>query len=199
MESRNEGTESEHFRRGFFLDHCSLSPPIPSSLLSLCFSLRFYIHPHSLAPLPSSSSFPHLLYVYYHPAIFCIALSLLLTLDCLACVTARWVGFIKDYDGGTLMECYIHPALDYLNVRDQSQPRHAVLYHTTWTTLHHIVSCRIVSYRALSKLSLSLPNTLHPFLLSSPPFLLPFFSLQVPQIVAAQRAFIYKRLKERSQ
>lgn len=28
----------------------------------------------------------------------------------------RWVGFIKDYDGGTLMECYIHPNMDYLNV-----------------------------------------------------------------------------------
>ena len=28
----------------------------------------------------------------------------------------RWFGFIKDYDGGTLMECYIHPALDYTDV-----------------------------------------------------------------------------------
>ena len=28
----------------------------------------------------------------------------------------RWIGYIKDYDGGTLMECYIHPAIDYLNV-----------------------------------------------------------------------------------
>ena len=30
----------------------------------------------------------------------------------------RWVGFIKDYDGGTLMECYIHPAIQYPNVRE---------------------------------------------------------------------------------
>jgi histone acetyltransferase len=29
----------------------------------------------------------------------------------------RWVGYIKDYDGGTLMECYIHPGMDYLNVQ----------------------------------------------------------------------------------
>jgi len=29
----------------------------------------------------------------------------------------RWFGFIKDYDGGTLMECYVHPTIDYLNVR----------------------------------------------------------------------------------
>jgi histone acetyltransferase len=25
----------------------------------------------------------------------------------------RWFGYIKDYDGGTLMECYIHPTLPY--------------------------------------------------------------------------------------
>lgn len=25
----------------------------------------------------------------------------------------RWKGFIKDYDGGTLMECFIHPFIDY--------------------------------------------------------------------------------------
>lgn len=25
----------------------------------------------------------------------------------------RWFGYIKDYDGGTLMECYIHPSLPY--------------------------------------------------------------------------------------
>ena len=29
----------------------------------------------------------------------------------------RWYGFIKDYDGGTLMECYIHPAVDYNHVK----------------------------------------------------------------------------------
>jgi histone acetyltransferase len=29
----------------------------------------------------------------------------------------RWVGYIKDYDGGTLMECYIHPGMDYLRVK----------------------------------------------------------------------------------
>ncbi|KAJ8599721.1 hypothetical protein CTAYLR_004762 [Chrysophaeum taylorii] len=30
----------------------------------------------------------------------------------------KWFGFIKDYDGGTLMECYIHPTIDFLNVRE---------------------------------------------------------------------------------
>jgi len=29
----------------------------------------------------------------------------------------RWMGYIKDYDGGTLMECYVHPNVDYLNVK----------------------------------------------------------------------------------
>ncbi len=31
--------------------------------------------------------------------------------------THRWMGYIKDYDGGTLMECYVHPNVDYLNVK----------------------------------------------------------------------------------
>jgi hypothetical protein len=30
----------------------------------------------------------------------------------------RWVGFIKDYDGGTLMECYIHPGYPYLLTKE---------------------------------------------------------------------------------
>ena len=30
----------------------------------------------------------------------------------------RWKGFIKDYDGGTLMECYVHPNIDYGNISD---------------------------------------------------------------------------------
>ena len=30
----------------------------------------------------------------------------------------RWFGYIKDYDGGTLMECYIYPTLPYSNIPD---------------------------------------------------------------------------------
>ena len=26
------------------------------------------------------------------------------------------MGYIKDYDGGTLMECYVHPTIDYTAV-----------------------------------------------------------------------------------
>jgi len=28
----------------------------------------------------------------------------------------RWVGYIKDYDGGTLMECVIHPKIPYADL-----------------------------------------------------------------------------------
>lgn len=30
----------------------------------------------------------------------------------------RWKGYIKDYDGGTLMECVIHDRMNYLRVRE---------------------------------------------------------------------------------
>ncbi|CAM9949821.1 unnamed protein product, partial [Choristocarpus tenellus] len=26
----------------------------------------------------------------------------------------RWVGYVKDYDGGTHMECYVHPSVPYM-------------------------------------------------------------------------------------
>ena len=28
----------------------------------------------------------------------------------------RWRGYIKDYDGGTLMECYVNPNIDFDNI-----------------------------------------------------------------------------------
>jgi hypothetical protein len=40
----------------------------------------------------------------------------------------RWVGYIKDYDGGTLMECYIHPSMDYLNVASIVAKQRAFIY-----------------------------------------------------------------------
>ncbi len=30
----------------------------------------------------------------------------------------RWKGFIKDYEGGTMMECYVHPTIDYSRISD---------------------------------------------------------------------------------
>lgn len=30
----------------------------------------------------------------------------------------RWKGYIKDYEGGTMMECYVHPIIDYSRVSE---------------------------------------------------------------------------------
>lgn len=40
----------------------------------------------------------------------------------------RWVGYIKDYDGGTLMECYVHPGMDYLDVSSVVAKQRAYIY-----------------------------------------------------------------------
>ena len=37
----------------------------------------------------------------------------------------RWYGYIKDYDGGTLMECYIHPTINFLNVPEMVRQQRA--------------------------------------------------------------------------
>jgi histone acetyltransferase len=35
----------------------------------------------------------------------------------------RWCGYIKDYDGGTLMECVIHPKVPYTEFPQMLQVR----------------------------------------------------------------------------
>eukprot|EP01119_Soliformovum_irregulare_P004158 TRINITY_DN15172_c0_g1_i1.p1 TRINITY_DN15172_c0_g1~~TRINITY_DN15172_c0_g1_i1.p1 ORF type:complete len:618 (-),score=145.65 TRINITY_DN15172_c0_g1_i1:16-1869(-) len=40
----------------------------------------------------------------------------------------KWLGFIKDYDGGTLMECVIHPRIDYLKVPDMVGLQRKAIY-----------------------------------------------------------------------
>ena len=40
----------------------------------------------------------------------------------------RWMGYIKDYDGGTLMECYIHPGMDYMHVPAIVAKQRAFIY-----------------------------------------------------------------------
>lgn len=30
----------------------------------------------------------------------------------------RWKGYIKDYEGGTMMECFIHPTIDYSKISE---------------------------------------------------------------------------------
>ena len=101
----------------------------------------------------------------------------------------RWVGYIKDYDGGTLMECYIHPALDYLNV--STKYVHNLIFSSN-PSLSHTLSLSLplslsLSHTHTHSLSLSLSHSHY------------YIPTQVPKIVAAQRAFIYQRLKDRSQ
>ena len=43
----------------------------------------------------------------------CATFALCCPLRCTAVYRLQWFGFIKDYDGGTLMECRIHPTLPY--------------------------------------------------------------------------------------
>ena len=30
----------------------------------------------------------------------------------------RWKGYIKDYEGGTMMECHVHPTIDYSKISE---------------------------------------------------------------------------------
>lgn len=41
----------------------------------------------------------------------------------------RWKGYIKDYDGGTLMECKINMKVDYLNIRQMVSNQREGVYH----------------------------------------------------------------------
>jgi len=48
---------------------------------------------------------------------------------------ARYQGLIKDYDGGTIMECYIHPTIDYTRIPEMVQAqREFILQRITQTT-----------------------------------------------------------------
>ena len=39
----------------------------------------------------------------------------------------RWLGYIKVYDGGTLMECAIDTTVDYLNIRFVAEEQRKVI------------------------------------------------------------------------
>lgn len=52
----------------------------------------------------------------------------------------RWVGFIKDYDGGTLMECNISHLVDYLNLGDLIKKQRAAVHEQIKTISNsHII------------------------------------------------------------
>lgn len=40
----------------------------------------------------------------------------------------QWTGFIKDYDGAHLMECYIHPTINYLDVPAMLERQREYIY-----------------------------------------------------------------------
>lgn len=40
----------------------------------------------------------------------------------------RWNGYIKDYDGGTLMQCEIHPSIDYTNLKEMISSQRLYIY-----------------------------------------------------------------------
>lgn len=53
---------------------------------------------------------------------------------------ARWAGYIKDYEGGTIMECKLLPQVDYLRWREiAAQQREAVLTKIREKSRSHIV------------------------------------------------------------
>ncbi|CAM9682071.1 unnamed protein product, partial [Choristocarpus tenellus] len=58
----------------------------------------------------------------------------------------RWVGYVKDYDGGTHMECYIHPTIPYLEQAEMLRKQRAfivecILEHIKCPTVYPGLAC----------------------------------------------------------
>ena len=61
----------------------------------------------------------------------------------------QWVGWIKDYDGGTLMECVINPRLPYTGFPGLvEQQREALDRHIRTLSKSHVVHPGIASFGA---------------------------------------------------
>ncbi|KAI0630310.1 hypothetical protein C8Q77DRAFT_1137435 [Trametes polyzona] len=61
---------------------------------------------------------------------------------------ARWAGYIKDYEGGTIMECKLLPKVDYLRWREiTAQQREAVLNKIREKSRSHIVYEGLAQFR----------------------------------------------------
>ncbi|DAZ98640.1 TPA: hypothetical protein N0F65_000835 [Lagenidium giganteum] len=59
----------------------------------------------------------------------------------------NWFGFIKDYDGGTLMECTIHHQIDYLNITNMVQrQRQKLLERIKQRSRAHVVYDGLTSF-----------------------------------------------------
>lgn len=53
---------------------------------------------------------------------------------------AIWAGYIKDYEGGTIMQCTMLPRVDYLTTRDVvAQQREAILSKIRQMSKSHVI------------------------------------------------------------
>lgn len=62
----------------------------------------------------------------------------------------QWLGFIKDYDGGTLMECRIYHEVNYTDVPGMVKAQRAVRYRCS--PLSTLSACSCCSRRAMYRL-----------------------------------------------
>lgn len=60
-----------------------------------------------------------------------------------------WAGYIKDYEGGTIMQCKLMPKVDYLNTQELiSQQREAILSKIRQMSRSHIVHPGLTQFQA---------------------------------------------------
>jgi len=60
-----------------------------------------------------------------------------------------WAGYIKDYEGGTIMECALLPKVNYLEIRDTvARQREAVMMKIREISRSHIVYPGIQRFQA---------------------------------------------------
>lgn len=64
------------------------------------------------------------------------------------CARAQWVGYIKDYDGGTLMECIISDRLPYTDLPGMLRAQRAALdRHIRTLSKSHVVHPGLTAFR----------------------------------------------------
>ena len=91
-----------------------------------------------------------------------------------------WAGYIKDYEGGTIMECALLPKVDYLEIRDTvARQREAVMTKIREISKSHVVYNGIqrfqttntgefkIDYRDVPGLGAYFPDQACPLFLSS--------------------------------
>mmetsp|Transcript_60321 Transcript_60321/g.142118 ORF Transcript_60321/g.142118 Transcript_60321/m.142118 type:complete len:381 (+) Transcript_60321:219-1361(+) len=65
----------------------------------------------------------------------------------------RWVQYIKDYEGGTLMECYINPHINYLDIPSMiRRQRRTIEEKVSSMTTHHTVYPGLQQFKSGAKI-----------------------------------------------